>query len=308
MKNIDFIGDIHGYATKLISLLEKLGYQKVNGVYSHPENRKVIFLGDYVDRGPEIFQTIEIVKSMCDTGNAFALMGNHEYNLLSFFTKDNQGHYIRKHSINKIFQVLETLTEFKSKKSEFEQYFKWFLQLPLFIENEYFRAVHASWNNQSIDILKQNLSNNCLATTENLIKSSQTSDFHYALNATLKGIEIPLPKGESVILGDYIKRKTIRLRWWEEKFEKLNYREIEANKMDVVPDIPVPSKYDIQKFLYPKTNKPVFFGHYWLKGEPKILRKNMCCLDYSIAKGHKLAAYRFDGEQFLSNNKLVWVE
>lgn len=308
MKNIDFIGDIHGYAEKLTKLLTKLDYREIDGVYSHPEKRKVIFLGDYVDRGPEIFQTLKIVKSMCDAGNAYALMGNHEYNLISFFTKDNQGNYIREHSLNKIFQVLETLSEIKHRKNEFEQYFNWFLKLPLFIENNYFRAVHASWHNQSIKILKDNLTNNCLATTQNLIKSSEKSDFHHALNTTLKGIEIPLPKGETVILGDFIKRKTIRLRWWEEKFEKLNYREIEANKMDVVPDIPVDSKYDIQKFLYSKYNKPVFFGHYWLMDDPQILRNNMCCLDYSVARGHKLAAYRYDGEQILSNDKLVWVE
>lgn len=52
----DFIGDIHGHADKLVALLQKLGYTKINGSYAHPE-RKVLFVGDYIDRGPKIKET-----------------------------------------------------------------------------------------------------------------------------------------------------------------------------------------------------------------------------------------------------------
>jgi hypothetical protein len=46
-----------------------------------------------------------------------------------------------------------------------------------------------------------------------------------------------------------------------------------------------------------------------MEGEPAILAPNIACLDYSVAKpGGKLVAYRFDGEQTLSNDKLVWVD
>ena len=58
---------------------------------------------------------------------------------------------------------------------------------------------------------------------------------------------------------------------------------------------------------YPVTGKPVFFGHYWLHGEPVIQRNNVCCLDYSIGKKDKLVAYRFDGESELRENKFEWV-
>lgn len=46
----DLIGDIHGYAAHLEALLRKLGYVNRHGVWSHSE-RKVIFLGDFIDRG-----------------------------------------------------------------------------------------------------------------------------------------------------------------------------------------------------------------------------------------------------------------
>lgn len=72
----DIIGDIHGHADKLEELLNSLGYTISDGVYKHPNNRQVVFLGDYIDRGPKIRETLHIVKSMCDAGNAFAIMGN----------------------------------------------------------------------------------------------------------------------------------------------------------------------------------------------------------------------------------------
>lgn len=83
LKNMDLIGDIHGHADELIELLEKLGYSKQGTHYAHPK-RKVLFVGDYIDRGPKIRETLEIVKQMADNGSAIALMGNHEYNALCF--------------------------------------------------------------------------------------------------------------------------------------------------------------------------------------------------------------------------------
>ena len=80
---IDLIGDIHGHADKLVQLLEKLGYSKQNNYYAHPE-REVLFVGDYIDRGPQIRETLEIVKQMVENQSAIALMGNHEYNALCF--------------------------------------------------------------------------------------------------------------------------------------------------------------------------------------------------------------------------------
>ena len=62
----DLIGDIHGHATELEELLAKLGYTKNSkGIYQHP-NRKVIFLGDFIDRGEEIREVLQIAKSMTD--------------------------------------------------------------------------------------------------------------------------------------------------------------------------------------------------------------------------------------------------
>ena len=75
----DLIGDIHGHAAELRQLLEKLGYSQHGGIYLHPD-RKVIFLGDFIDRGPQIREALGIVRVMVESGSALAVMGNHELN------------------------------------------------------------------------------------------------------------------------------------------------------------------------------------------------------------------------------------
>ena len=59
---------------------------------------------------------------------------------------------------------------------------------------------------------------------------------------------------------------------------------------------------------YPADEKPVFIGHYWLDGNPELMAPNVACLDYSVAKGGKLVAYRWDGEQTLSSEKIIHVQ
>ena len=86
---IDLIGDIHGHADKLEELLIKLGYSNKSGLYAHP-NRKALFVGDFIDRGPKIRETLAIVKAMVESGNAIALMGNHEYNALCFHFQETE--------------------------------------------------------------------------------------------------------------------------------------------------------------------------------------------------------------------------
>ncbi len=80
----DVIGDVHGCADELEALLEELGYQSgaTDCAYRHPEGRRVIFLGDIVDRGPRVLDAYRIVRSMVDAGDALCLPGNHEMKLV----------------------------------------------------------------------------------------------------------------------------------------------------------------------------------------------------------------------------------
>lgn len=79
--HIDIIGDIHGLKDYLDSLLIKLGYTFNDSTISHPENRKLLFMGDFIDRGPDSIEVLEFVKMAVDNGH-YALLGNHEQKLI----------------------------------------------------------------------------------------------------------------------------------------------------------------------------------------------------------------------------------
>lgn len=300
----DIIGDIHGHATELKQLFELLGYTNENGCYQHP-SRKVLFVGDYIDRGPEIREVLHIVKSMTDQGQAVALMGNHEYNCLCFHTKDSNGKYLREHSAKNTNQHQATLYQFENYQEEWSKYLEWMWTLPLWHENKNFRAVHACWSESIIQNLIHRLQGRHL-TKESLIESSRKSSSLYEwIEVTLKGKELPLPEGVHFLDKDKHPRKSVRIKWWMSP-ENTSYASLKVNPEYDVPDILVDPSHPILSDIYDKEAPPIFFGHYWLKGTPSIYESNVCCLDYSVAKKGKLVAYRYYGEKVLNNDHLVW--
>ncbi|SDH10441.1 metallophosphoesterase [Winogradskyella thalassocola] len=306
---IDLIGDVHGHADELEQLLKELGYSKRDNYYSHT-SRKVLFVGDYIDRGTKNRETLEIVKQMVDNGSAIALMGNHEYNAICFHLKDyDNGGHLREHSIKNILQHYDTLEQFKNRQEEFEMYIEWFKTLPLFYESEAFRAVHASWDYKSIDYLKKNLNNNRL--TDDLIRQSEIEkgELHEAIENTLKGKEIPLPKNMSFLDNDGNKRDDIRIKWWEDP-SGMTYKEISVQDIDGLSNEVLDFSQINDLDFYRKDDKSVFFGHYWLKEKtPSLLKHNVCCLDYSVAKNNgALVAYSIDNELTLDDQKFTYIE
>ena len=88
----DIIGDVHGCADELETLLGELGYAVVEArtddpvwpgaVYAHPAGRKAVFLGDLVDRGPRVLDTLRLVRNMVEAGHALCVPGNHDVKFL----------------------------------------------------------------------------------------------------------------------------------------------------------------------------------------------------------------------------------
>jgi hypothetical protein len=182
----------------------------------------------------------------------------------------------------------------------------WFKTLPLFYETDAFRAVHACWDKERIAYLHEHLANDRL--TDELIYQSvrKGTELNSSIEVSLKGKEIKMPKGLSFTDKDGTIRREIRIKWWDDPLH-VNYKEISIEPLDNLPEISVDISLLPNSDYYYEQEKPVFFGHYWLKGNPMLFRGNICCLDYSVAKHGWMAAYRFDGETLLDPSKFVYV-
>lgn len=293
----DIIGDIHGHADELKALMGKLEYKK-RGDSFHRDGRQVIFVGDYIDRGPKIRETLEIVKGMVDAGDAIALMGNHEYNAICYHMPDANGGYLRKHSEKNNDQHRKTLEQFAGRDEELKYYTDWFMTLPLFYETERFRVVHACWDFHSIRLLNKALDENRLTYSVLHDAHNGNEPLFNALEITLKGKELKLPDGHSFIDKDGHKRSEIRVKWWTDPRGK-TYKEYSIIQDSNLPTDQVNS--DGSEVHYNASEVPVFFGHYWLEPNPSLSRPNICCLDYSVAKEGKLVAYQYQGEPNLDD-------
>lgn len=82
----DVIGDVHGCLDELIELMTTLGYQVERSVNEFsvvpPEGRRLVFLGDLVDRGPATPEVLRLVMTMTAANQAICVPGNHDMKLM----------------------------------------------------------------------------------------------------------------------------------------------------------------------------------------------------------------------------------
>ena len=89
---LDVIGDVHGLLEPLLQLLGKLGYTlDERGVLVHPQGRKLLFVGDFVDRGPHSLEVLELIRKAVQLGGHYAVRGNHENKVLAFLLMQQAG-------------------------------------------------------------------------------------------------------------------------------------------------------------------------------------------------------------------------
>lgn len=312
----DLIGDIHGCNQTLEVLLQKLGYSETGEIYQHPD-RKVIFLGDFVDRGPGQREVINIVRPMIEAGAALSVMGNHEYNAIAFATKGSvanatiaqaSGSYLREHSDKNLHQHQAFMDAYIDSPQDYQDTIDWFKTLPLWLDLGALRIVHACWDKRLMDRLTSEYGNGNRLSERLLIDSSKRGSWQYeAVETLLKGKEISLPEGFSFNDKDGNPRHHIRIRWWDRSVK--TYRSAFMGPKDVVTHIPEDAINADHLIEYAHDEPPVFLGHYWMEGRPVLLAPNIACLDYSVAKpGGKLVAYRWAGEQTLEQDKFVSVD
>ncbi len=301
--NYDIIGDIHGHAGSLGALLKELGYRKRSGAWRQP-GHTAVFVGDYIDRGPSQLDTVRIVRLMVDAGSALATMGNHEFNALAWSLPDpdRPGAHMRPHVPAKQRQHQAFLDATEGKPEEYDETLDWFRSLPLWLDLPGLRVVHACWDEDSMAVLAPLLDDQNRIDTAGVMAASRRGTAEYnALECVLKGPEMKLPDGLQFPQGDEV-RSEARIRWWMPRSSTLREAAlVDSATVAKLPELAIPES------LWPRydTAKPIFIGHYWMRGKPEPLTSRIACLDYSVAKDGPLVAYRWRGETDLNPDHFI---
>lgn len=303
----DIIGDVHGQATLLKKLLKQLGYQKTSGFFKHPE-RKAIFVGDFTNRGSEIRQTLQIVRQMVEGGSAFAILGNHEINNILYHLKNE----IREPILNKIgkryVSVTQTILEFKPYPEEWKEMRKWLRTLPLFLEFDGLRIIHAYWSDANIEVIKEQLPAGKIPRQvfRNLVLEPKSALSQAILQST-RGIYMILPPDLKIYDHRNRFHRFFRVKWWQSP-KGLTFSDWSFESKFHLPHYTIPPEIYPEFEIYPDDAPPVFFGHYCRGKGPHVITPNICCVDACVTSRQTLAAYRWNGEMALSADNLVIVK
>lgn len=120
----DIIGDIHGCYDELVELLKKLEYEVTPKdcdvpIVVPPQKRKVLFVGDYVDRGPKIVDVLRLVMAMHKSGNALCVPGNHDVKL---------ARALRGKNVTQTHGLAESLNQLENETPEFREHVADFIE------------------------------------------------------------------------------------------------------------------------------------------------------------------------------------
>ena len=180
---LDIVGDVHGMLGRLRDLLSALGYVRRAGRWTHDAGHRLVFVGDYVDRGRRPREAVALVRDLCADGMAIALLGNHDSNAIAFCMRagsaalDPQGawhegrsalrtpklsrRWLRRHHqleeqavFKNVFQHKATLYGFDDPAA-YESAVRWFTTLPAWLELPGLRVVHAAWIPRSVACLER---------------------------------------------------------------------------------------------------------------------------------------------------------
>lgn len=146
---IDIIGDIHGEIDALTELLDRLGYDPEG---HHPEGRRLVFIGDLIDRGPDSYGVLQRVRSFVENARAELILGNHELNLLVDDIKDGSGWFFdERYEQDRVNYAPFTRAPVSERKTIRE-----FLEnQPVALYRNDIRIVHAAWATNALQAISR---------------------------------------------------------------------------------------------------------------------------------------------------------
>ncbi|WP_342471744.1 AAA family ATPase [Metasolibacillus sp. FSL H7-0170] len=121
---VDIIGDIHGCYDEMMALIKKLGYIEENGLYKHPEGRKLISVGDIMSRGPKSLATMQFWLRQIESGLSYMTDSNHGWKIARWLdgksvqlahgdemVEQEMQHFEQQHGANDTAQLKERLAK-----------------------------------------------------------------------------------------------------------------------------------------------------------------------------------------------------
>ncbi len=278
-----FITDPHGQSTKIQNLIERL-----------PEATNFVFIGDLIDNslGAQIDhrRTIQIVRALHDEERAKVILGNHELNAIGWSLQKEDGTFCRPHSNSNLKQHAAFLRDYPFKSADYNETIEWFKSLPLYIEEDHFRAIHAMWDDNLISRLQPYLNPDKSIKSEHWYDVFDSNHELYELTEKLlKGAEFQLPDGVSYKDKTGITRTKARVAWWKFPInDETDLRDIclsvPTEEREKLTGKPVPE--ELGNSTWTGSNKPTFIGHYTLppSDAPETLSDNIICVDFNAAR------------------------
>ncbi len=141
---LDIVGDVHGELEALHALLQQLGYD-TDG--QHRDGRHLVFVGDLCDRGPDSPGVIELVQTLCATGQAQCVLGNHELSVLRGEPKPGNGWFFADNHDHRKGRFPDCRAASGAQREQFPQFLA---SLPLTLSRDDLRVVHAAWHPASL--------------------------------------------------------------------------------------------------------------------------------------------------------------
>ncbi len=143
---LDIVGDIHGEQAALLQLLRHLGYDARG---NHPEGRTLVFLGDFVDRGPDSPGVIGIVHQLVTSGKAVAVRATTRSTCCATTPKMGSGWFFdaRLQSDLRKYPCFARPHD-PAERSAIVHFLR---DLPVALEREDLRIVHAAWSGAAVE-------------------------------------------------------------------------------------------------------------------------------------------------------------
>lgn len=252
---LDIVGDVHGEIDALRSLMRHLGYA-ADG--AHPDEKRLVFVGDLTDRGPDSPAVIDLVKSLVNAGRAQCVLGNHDLNILLGERKHDNHWFFGEHS--SLDHSDEPTPAVLADDTIRRRVLDFFRSMPLVLEREGLRVVHACWDDAMVEIARSADDVKSLHDEHACIINARHRDSH--LDTIDQGLEHQNLNPVKVLASG----KERRVETPFESSGKLRYEE----------RVPWWEEY---------TAKPLcVFGHYSnYRGETNLSSRAIC-VDFAVAK------------------------